>query len=54
MHRFISLILPVGKKYLIIFPTSLWLYIVPYRTRLVHWLIVDDKDIEIINKAWSL
>ena len=53
-YRSILLILPVGKKYLIIFPISLWLYIILYRAKFVHCLVVDDRGIKIINKTWCL
>lgn len=51
MHRFIMSILPVGKEYLVIPPIGLRLYKILYRTTLVFCLIVDDKGIEMINKA---
>ena len=54
-HRFILLILLVDKKYLIIiFSISFRLYIILCKAVLMHCLIVDNKNIKIINKAWSI
>lgn len=54
IYRFILSILPIGKKHLTIFLISLGLYITIFRAKLVHFLIVDQKDIKIINKTRCL
>lgn len=43
-------ILLVNKKQLIIYLISLKLYIIPYKTKLLHSFIINNRDIKIINK----
>lgn len=42
MQRFIPSILPVSKKYLVIFPIGLDLNIILYSARFVYYLVVDN------------
>ncbi len=49
IQRSILSILPVGKKHLIIFSIGFGLNIIFYKTRLVYYLIVDNKAIKRID-----
>lgn len=49
MLRFISSILPVGKKHLVIFLIGLSFNIILYTTRLMYCLVVDNKAVKRID-----
>ena len=49
MQKFILLILPIGKKHLIIFSISLDLNIIFCKTKLVYCFIVDNRAVNKID-----
>ena len=49
IYKAITLILTIGKKYLIIFLINFRLYKIFYNIRLVYYFVIDNKSIKIIN-----
>lgn len=49
MQKFIPLILPVDKKYLIIFLIGLSLNIIFYKAKFIYYFIVDNRAIKKID-----
>lgn len=54
IYKSISSIPTVGKKYFIFFSIVLKLKIILHRAKLIYYLVVDDEDRKIIDKAWCI